>query len=82
LASKDVQRSIMAERPLDVLHKTLESPVIVGLKGNREYRGKLKGYDMHMNLVLDQAEELNEGKPQRKLGKIIIRGDSVIFISP
>lgn len=72
----------MAERPLDVLHKTLESPVIVGLKGNREYRGKLKGYDMHMNLVLDQAEELNEGKPQRKLGKIIIRGDSVIFISP
>lgn len=72
----------MAERPLDVLHKTLESPVIVGLKGNKEYRGKLKGYDMHMNIVLADAEELNEGSPTRKLGKVIIRGDSVIFISP
>jgi small nuclear ribonucleoprotein (snRNP)-like protein len=72
----------MAERPLDVLHKTLESPVIVGLKGNREYRGKLKGYDIHMNIVLENAEELNEGLPKRKLGKVIIRGDSVIFISP
>ncbi|MFQ5800335.1 MAG: LSm family protein [Candidatus Hydrothermarchaeales archaeon] len=72
----------MAERPLDVLHKTLESPVIVGLKGNREYRGKLKGYDLHMNIVLEDAEELNEGVPKRKLGKVIIRGDSVIFISP
>jgi small nuclear ribonucleoprotein (snRNP)-like protein len=72
----------MAERPLDVLHKTLESPVIVGLKGNREYRGKLKGYDIHMNIVLEDAQELNEGSPKRKLGKVIIRGDSVIFISP
>jgi small nuclear ribonucleoprotein (snRNP)-like protein len=72
----------MAERPLDVLHKTLESPVIVGLKGNREYRGKLKGYDIHMNIVLENAEELNEGEATRKLGKVIIRGDSVIFISP
>jgi len=72
----------MAERPLDVLHKTLDSPVIVGLKGNREYRGKLKGYDLHMNLVLEDAEELNEGEPKRRLGKVIIRGDSVIFISP
>lgn len=72
----------MAERPLDVLHKTLESPVIVGLKGNREYRGKLKGYDIHMNIVLEDAEELNNGEATRKLGKVIIRGDSVIFISP
>jgi small nuclear ribonucleoprotein (snRNP)-like protein len=72
----------MAERPLDVLHKTLESPVIVGLKGNKEYRGKLKGYDIHMNIVLEDAEELADGSPSRKLGKVIIRGDSVIFISP
>ncbi len=72
----------MAERPLDVLHKTLESPVIVSLKGNREYRGKLKGYDIHMNIVLENAEELINGEATRKLGKVIIRGDSVIFISP
>ncbi len=72
-----------ALRPLDLLHKSLESPVIVGLKSGKEYRGTLKGYDIHMNVVLQGAEELTEdGKPIRKLGKVIIRGDSVVFISP
>ncbi|MFQ6137355.1 MAG: LSm family protein [Candidatus Hydrothermarchaeales archaeon] len=70
------------QRPLDVLHNALESHVIVGLKGGKEYRGTLKGYDMHMNVVLQSAEELSEGKPVRKLGMVIIRGDSVVFISP
>lgn len=69
-------------RPLDLLHKTLESSVIVGLKGGKEYRGTLKGYDIHMNVVLQDAEELENDKPVRKLGKVIIRGDSVVFISP
>lgn len=72
----------MTERPLDVLHNSLENPVIVGLKGSKEYRGTLKGYDMHMNIVLGDAEEIQDGTPQRKLGKVVIRGDSIIFISP
>jgi len=71
-----------ALRPLDLLHKTLESPVIVGLKSGKEYRGTLKGYDIHMNVVLQNADELENDKPVRTLGKIIIRGDSVVFISP
>ncbi len=71
-----------ALRPLDLLHKSLESPVIVGLKSGKEYRGTLKGYDIHMNVVLQNAEELENDKPVRTLGKIIIRGDSVVFISP
>lgn len=73
----------MAEqKPLDVLHSSLESPVIVGLKGGREYRGLLKGYDIHMNLVLENAEEIKEGNATRRLGMVIIRGDNVVFISP
>jgi len=72
----------MAERPLDVLQNSLENPVLVGLKGNKEYRGTLKGYDMHMNIVLGDADEIQDGTPVRKLGKVVIRGDSIIFISP
>ncbi len=67
---------------MDVLNNSLELPVIVGLKGGSEYRGMLKGYDMHINLVLGNAEELKEGKAVRKLGLVIIRGDNVVFISP
>ncbi|MEK6978560.1 MAG: LSm family protein [Candidatus Hydrothermarchaeota archaeon] len=71
-----------AQRPLDVLHGSLESPVIVSLKGGREYRGTLKGYDMHMNVVLQNADELKDGAAVRRLGLVIIRGDNVVFISP
>jgi len=64
----------MSQRPLDVLNEALNSPVIVRLKGGREFRGELQGYDMHMNLVLDNAEELKENEQSKKLGTIIVRG--------
>ncbi|MGC1121445.1 MAG: LSm family protein [Candidatus Methanofastidiosia archaeon] len=72
----------MAEKPLDVIHKALDSNVIVELKGSREFRGKLVGYDIHMNLVLEEAEELNNGEAVRSLGHVVIRGDNVVLISP
>ena len=52
----------MTKRPLDILDQVLNrQPVIVSLKGGRELRGILQGYDVHMNLVLDKAEEVVEG---------------------
>ncbi len=72
----------MVKKPMDVLNKALQTPVLVRLKGGREFRGILNGYDIHMNLVLENAEEIQNGEVVRKLGSIIIRGDTVIFISP
>ena len=54
----------------------------MGLKDGKEYRGILKGYDIHLNLVLQNAEELKDGSPVRKLGLIVIRGDNIVYISP
>ncbi|HOT93877.1 MAG TPA: RNA-binding protein [Methanoregulaceae archaeon] len=72
----------MSKRPLDILDQVLNrEPVIVSLKGDRELRGVLQGYDVHMNLVLDQAEEVTDGTPTR-IGTLIVRGDNVIYISP
>ncbi len=72
----------MSVRPLDVLNRSLKSPVIVRLKGGREFRGTLDGYDIHMNLVLLNAEEIQGGEVVKKIGSIVIRGDTVVFISP
>jgi small nuclear ribonucleoprotein len=72
----------MTKRPLEILDKALNrQPVIVSLKGGREIRGILQGYDVHMNLVLDNAEEEINGVSQ-KVGMLIVRGDNVIYISP
>jgi small nuclear ribonucleoprotein len=72
----------MTKRPLDILDQVLnKQPVIVSLKGGRELRGILQGYDVHMNLVLDRAEEI-AGNEVHMVGTLIVRGDNVIYISP
>ena len=71
----------MGNRPLDILNNTLNKSVLVRLKGARELRGELQGYDMHMNLVLANAEELKENET-KSLGTAIVRGDNIVFISP
>ncbi|MDD3622719.1 MAG: RNA-binding protein [Methanofollis sp.] len=72
----------MSKRPLEILDQVLNGqPVIIALKGGREIRGILQGYDVHLNLVLDRAEEEVEGQVE-KHGTVIVRGDNVIYISP
>ncbi|MDH5807253.1 MAG: LSm family protein [Candidatus Methanomethylicaceae archaeon] len=66
----------------ELLMQSLGSIVLVKLKGGRIVRGLLRSFDQHLNLVLDEADELlNEGET-RKLGTIIVRGDNVVIISP
>lgn len=69
-------------RPLDVLKQSTNKNVIVELKGKREYRGVLDGYDPHMNVVLKNVEEFHNGESVRKISVAIVRGDNVIYISP
>lgn len=72
----------MSNRPFDLLNDSLGKEVLVILKGDTQMRGTLKAFDVHMNLVLEEASELVEGEMKTKYGKIIIRGDSVIMVSP
>ena len=72
----------MSQRPLDILNESLETPVIVRLKGGRDFRGELQGYDVHLNLVLDKAEELKDGAAIKKFGTNVVRGDNVVYNSP
>ena len=75
----------LMNKPLELLSKSLDMRVLIKLKGGRELRGKLRGFDQHMNLVLEDAEEVRPGEdgPEvKKVGTIIVRGDNVIIISP
>jgi len=70
-------------KPLEVIHASLQKRVLVELKGGREYRGILEGYDHpHLNLILKNAEEYIEGEKKREIEKVIVRGDNIIYISP
>jgi small nuclear ribonucleoprotein len=69
-----------AKRPLTTLQKYTKKSVIVRLKSDVEYKGKIDSVDSYMNLIMTDAEELKDGKPVEKYGRVILRGNNVLFI--
>ena len=69
-----------SKRPLTVLQKNTKKDVIVRLKSEVEYRGKMENVDSYMNLIMTDAEEVNQGKTVGKFGRVIVRGNNVLFI--
>lgn len=62
-----------------VLLKGLNNQVIIRLKNNTEYKGRMVKCDDYMNIILVGATEREE-KTVVKYGKILIRGSSVLFV--
>lgn len=72
----------MSDAATKMLEESLNKMVLVRLRGGRSLRGKLHGFDQHMNLVLEDAEDISNSEATEKLGVIVVRGDNVIIISP
>jgi len=70
----------IAKRPLTTLQKNTKKSVVVRLKNDIEYRGKMVNVDSYMNLIMTDAEELKDGKTTEKFGRVILRGNNVLFI--
>ena len=65
-----------------VLDESINKKVLIKLKGGKTITGMLQGFDQHMNLLLDQSEEIQSEGDSKALGTIVVRGDNVIMISP
>ena len=72
----------MSNRPFDLLNDAVDKQVLVVLKGNNQVRGVLKAFDIHMNLHLEDASQIVDGEIKTKYGRVLVRGDSVILVSP
>ena len=78
-----------------LLQESIGKTVLVKLKGRRSVKGKIKGFDKQMNIVITDATEVIEqqsndnnnsdkGKELEKesqVGDALIRGDNVITIA-
>jgi len=69
-------------RPFDLLNNSMNKPVLVRLKGEHDLRGKLKAFDQHMNIVLEDTDELENDVVKSKIGTVIVRGDNILYVSP
>ena len=76
------------QRPIDYLKNSINEIILIKVKRNRLFRGKLGGFDEHLNLYLEgtsqlfeyQDEEGNIREEHEDLGDIVVRGDNVIFV--
>ena len=75
-----MSQTTAAKRPLTTLQKNVKKQVIVRLKNEVEYKGKMSNVDSYMNLIMTEAEELHDGKTVGKLARAILRGNNVLFI--
>ena len=73
-----------------LLQESIGKNVLVKLKGRRSVRGKIKGFDKQMNIVLTDATEIieyinnensTESNQESQIGDTLIRGDNVITIA-
>jgi len=71
-----------SERPLDALNQSRGKRVIIELKNNKQFVGILRAFDIHINTVLEDAEERINGEVTRKVGLVFLRGDTIVLISP
>jgi small nuclear ribonucleoprotein (snRNP)-like protein len=77
----------MAEnrRPFDVLDEAKDGNVMVKLKAyggeERVVSGELQAFDKHLNIWIENASVKN-GDTTTDYGKLFVRGDNVLFVSP
>jgi len=58
----------------------MEKRLFVQLNDNRKVLGVLRGYDVFLNIVLDDAVEEKPGGERQRLGMVVIRGNSVVML--
>ena len=80
LTSEKSVSQTSAKRPLTTLQKSTKKKVTVRLKNEVEYKGKMDNVDSYMNLIMTDAEELHQDKVIANYGRVIVRGNNVLFI--
>jgi len=68
-----------AIRPLDILNNAKGKQVTITLKNQDVYIGKVKTFDIHLNIVLFDTIQLVD-KKEEKVGAMLIRGDAIVTI--
>jgi len=70
----------MADEISTLMNNSKDKVVLLRLRNTKTVQGILKDFDIHMNLTLDDAEDVSEEKHE-KLGKILLRGDNILAVS-
>lgn len=71
---------LMGDEISTLMSNNKNKVILLRLRNNKTVRGNLQDFDIHMNLTLDDAEDISDNKTT-KLGTILLRGDNILAIS-
>lgn len=71
--------------PINVIFRHLQQQTVVNIwlyeQTQTRIQGKIKGFDEFMNVVVEEAVELNLARDtKRSLGRILLKGDNITLI--
>ncbi|EIM24229.1 hypothetical protein E3Q22_00081 [Wallemia mellicola] len=82
----------LSQGPLSVLQQSVKNntQILVSLRNNRKLLARVKAFDRHSNMVLENVKEMWTETPKGKgkqpinkdrfISKMFLRGDSVILV--
>jgi len=78
-----------SNRPIDYLKDSIDKIILIKVKRNRLFRALLRSFDEHLNIFIENTEQIFEYQDEdgnireehEDLGSIVIRGDNIIFIN-
>jgi len=93
-AAEETEQDQLARGPLSILMRSVRnsSQVLINLRNNHKLLGRVRAFDRHCNMVLENVREIwkeaRGGKggggalvdKDRLIGKLFLRGDSVIVV--
>ena len=71
--------------PLSILMNSVKnnSQVLINLRNNHKLLARVKAFDRHCNMVLENVKEIWNESSQHKdryIGKMFLRGDNVVIV--
>lgn len=70
-----------SKKPLNVLIKQMNAYIAVTLKNGSEYKGNMIKCDGYMNILLEGATESRNDQLIANYGKVLVRGNNILYIS-
>lgn len=70
----------MADEISTLMNNSKGKVVLLRLRNNKTIQGALRDFDIHMNLTLENTEDVTDEKPV-PLGTVLLRGDNILAVS-
>ena len=89
---KELEEQQISQGPLSVLQQSVRNntQVLISLRNNKKLLARVKAFDRHANMVLENVKEMWTEVPKGKgkkpvnkdrfISKMFLRGDSVILV--